>query len=82
MESVRSKQQSTSGQRADVLKEIYRRVVKIHISLATTTDDDRDARRWSVRQLMDLLNYIESLDVPDPSKNDAEHAAPPGAPPT
>ena len=80
MESARPKPHAKPVQPAGALDEIYRRVVRIHISLASATDDDRDIRGWSVRQLMDLAHYIESLDMPDQAADDVEHAAHPSTP--
>ena len=42
----------------DLLAEIRRRLIQIHVALASTTDDDREIRRSTLRRVMDLLNDI------------------------
>ena len=80
MESAQSKESTTPGQPAEALAEICRRVVRIHLSLASATDDDCDVRRWSVRQLMDLIHDLESLDRSVEAANDGNGVVSPSAP--
>jgi hypothetical protein len=37
---------------------IRRRLIQIHVALASATDDDREIRRSTLRRVMDLLNDI------------------------
>ena len=43
---------------ADILDEVRRRLVQIHMALASATDNDREIRRITMRRVMDLLNDI------------------------
>jgi hypothetical protein len=46
----------------DPLAEIRRRLIQIHVALASATDDDREIRRTTLRRVMDLLNDIAPRD--------------------
>jgi hypothetical protein len=41
-----------------MLDEVHRRLVQIHYANAEATDDDRDIRRWTVRELMGVIREI------------------------
>lgn len=44
------------------LREVYRRIVGIHAALAERTNDDLESRPWAVRELMEVLHYIEDVE--------------------
>lgn len=46
----------------DLLAEIRRRLIQIHVALASATDDDREIRRSTMRRVMELLNDIAPRD--------------------
>ena len=69
MATFRPKSADRPAQPAEPIAEIYRRVVRIHASMAEATDDDRDIRRWGVTQLMELARYIESLSAADQARD-------------
>jgi hypothetical protein len=46
----------------DLIAAIRRRLIQIHIALASATDDDREIRRSTLRRVMDLLNDIAPRD--------------------
>ena len=56
----------------DVIAEIRRRLVQIHVALASATDDDREIRRSTLHRVMDLLNDISPRE-PGP-RRDAQPA--------
>jgi hypothetical protein len=49
----------------ELVAEIRRRLIQIHVALASATDDDREIRRSTLRRVMDLLNDIAPRD-PNP----------------
>ena len=61
MATTRSGSSVRTDPPAEPITEIYRRVVRIHASMAEATDDDPEIRRWGVKQLMELAHYIESV---------------------
>jgi hypothetical protein len=62
MEAAKNDQRKKRRQPAGPLAEVYRRLVRIHVSAASTTNDDPKIRPWVVHQLMDVLHYIESVE--------------------
>ncbi len=46
----------------DLLAELRRRLIQIHVALASATDDDREIRRATLRRVTDLLNDIAPRD--------------------
>lgn len=67
METARSDQSVKRQRPQGPLEEVYRRLVKIHASAAEATNDDPEIRGWTVKQIMDVLHYIESVEDADPS---------------
>lgn len=49
----------------ELVAEIRRRLIQIHVALASATDDDREIRRSTLHRVMDLLNDIAPRD-PNP----------------
>jgi hypothetical protein len=47
---------------ADPLDEVRRRLIQIHMALASATDDDREIRRATMHRVMTLLNDIAPPD--------------------
>lgn len=45
--------------RRQPIGEVYRRLVGIHAALAERTNNDPDVRPFAVRELMNVLRYIE-----------------------
>src|SRR5689334_5238069 len=45
--------------RRQPLGEVYRRLVGIHAALAERTNSDPEVRPFAVRELMEVLHYIE-----------------------
>ena len=48
---------------ADVLDEVYRRIVEVHYALAETGTPNEELHRWCIGRLMDLLEYLEGLKI-------------------
>ena len=48
----------TSTPERAMLDEVRRRLVGIHYSLAEATNDDRDARTWTLQELMALIREL------------------------
>ena len=42
----------------DLVAEIRRRLIQIHVALAPATDDDREIRRLTLHRVTDLLDDI------------------------
>jgi hypothetical protein len=47
-------------QAPEPLTDVYRRLVGIHAALTERPTIDADVRKWTIRELMDVLHYIES----------------------
>ena len=52
-------EKSRAALREDTVAEIQRRLVAIHSTISEKTDDDREIRGWSARQLMKLIDDID-----------------------
>lgn len=52
-------EKSRAALRDDTIQEIQRRLVAIHVVISEKTDDDREVRSWSARQLMQLIDDID-----------------------
>ena len=46
----------------ELVAEIRKRLIQIHVALASATDDDREIRHSTLRRVMDLLNDIAPRD--------------------
>jgi hypothetical protein len=59
METEQRPRRTPPAWRQQPIGEVYRRLVGIHAALAERTNSDPEVRPFAVRELMDVLRYIE-----------------------
>jgi hypothetical protein len=62
VEASKSAARAAPGHPQEPLREVYRRLVGIHAALVERTNSDPAVRPFAVRELMDVLHYIEAVE--------------------
>jgi hypothetical protein len=64
VDTSQSEQQPPATPEGAMLDTVRRRLIEIHYGLAEATGDDRDARAWALRALMDLIGDLKPYRKP------------------